>query len=47
MVVFGQHQHAPVGNQDREIKVLGDPGRVTVGKSESRDIPVPSVAIRV
>ena len=36
-----------LGIWDREIKVLEDPGRVILGKSESRDLPVPSVAIRV
>ena len=35
------------GIRDREIKVPGDPGRVAFGELESRDLPIPSVAIRV
>ena len=35
------------GILDREIKVIGDPGIVTLGQSESKDLPVPGVAIRV
>ena len=29
------------------MKVPGDPGRMTLDKLESRDLPGPSVAIRV
>ena len=36
-----------LGILDREIKVLGDPGRVTLGQPESTDLSVPSVVIRV
>ena len=35
------------GILDREIKVPGHPGRVTLGQSVGRDLPVSSVAIRV
>ena len=47
MVVFGQHQHAFAGNLRSGDKGSGDPGRVTLGESESRDLPVPSLVIRV
>ena len=35
------------GIWDREIKVPGDPSRVTLGQSESRDLSVPNVVIKV
>ena len=47
MVVFVQHQLSFVGNLRSRDKVPGDPGRVTLGQSESRDLPVLNVDIRV
>ena len=35
------------GIGDQEIKVHEDPGRVTLGQSENRDLSVLSVVIRV
>ena len=36
-----------LGIQDREIRTPKDISRATLGQSANRDIPVPSVAIRV
>ena len=36
-----------MGIQDQEIRTPRDLSRVTLGQSANRDIPVPSVAIRV
>ena len=36
-----------LGIRDREISTLRDMSRETLGQSRNRDIPIPSVAIRV